>query len=150
MEPFALLCSQFFSAAHSSSHFKDFQHFYFHNCIYDNLYRDIERRDGVSTEHLLRTLGSEYRVMLVGDASMAAHELTQRNGAIYYYEHNDTPGIVRLKKMADHFSHSVWLNPDPPYYWNHPTVSMIGRIFPMFEFTLEGLRRALKKLVVKK
>lgn len=150
MEPFAQLCSLLFSAAHSSSHFKDFQYFYFHNCIYDNLYRDIERREAISTEHLLRTLEPDYKVVLVGDASMAVQELTERYGAIYYYERNDTPGIIWLKRIADHFTHSVWLNPDTQNSWNHPTVQMTGKLFPMFELTLDGLGQAAKKLVVKK
>ncbi len=150
MDPFALLCSQFFSAAHSSNHFKDFQYFYFHNCIYDTLYQDIERRKAVSTEHLLRTLEPEYKVVLVGDARMATSELKERYGIVYYYESNDTSGVVWLKRIADHFTHCVWLNPDTPYSWNHPTVFMIGKLFPMFELTLDGLGQAVKKLVVRK
>ena len=150
MEPFALMCSQFFSAAHSSAHFKDFQHFYFHNCIYDYLYQDIERKEAVSTEHLLRTLEPEYKLILVGDASMATQELTERYGAIDYYERNDTPGVIWLKQIADHFTHRAWLNPEEPHYWNHPTVLMIGKLFPMFELTLDGLRQAVRKLVVRR
>ena len=149
MQPFALLCSQFFSAAHSSAHFKDFHYFYFHNCIYDNLYQDIERKEAVSTEHLLRILEPEYKLILVGDARMAVQELTERYGAIDYYERNDTPGIIWLKRIADHFTHCVWLNPEETYYWNHPTVMMLGKLFPMFELTLDGLRDAVRKLVVK-
>ena len=150
MEPFAQLCNQLFSAAHSSSHFKDFQYFYFHNCVYENLYRDIERREAISTEHLLRTLEPDYKVVLVGDARMAIQELTDRYGAIYYYQRNDTPGILWLKRIAEHFTHCVWLNPETPDYWNHPTVQMTGKLFPMFELTLDGLGQAVKKLVVKK
>ena len=150
MEPFALLCSQFFSAAHSSAHFKELEYFYFHNCIYDNLYRDIERNEAVSTEHLLRILETEYKVILVGDATMAPQELMERYGAINYYERNDTPGIVWLKRIADHFSHCVWLNPDTPDYWDHPTILMVKKLFPMFELTLDGLGQAVKKLIVKK
>jgi hypothetical protein len=150
MEPFALLCSQLFSAAQSSSHFKDFQYFYFHNCIYDNLYQDIERMEPVSTEHLLRILEPEYKAVLVGDARMAPQELMERYGAINYYERNDIPGIIWLKRIAEHFTHSVWLNPDTPRFWEHPTVQMIGKLFPMFELTIDGLGQAVKKLVVKR
>lgn len=150
METFALLCSQLFSAAHSSSHFKDFQYFYFHNCIYDNLYRDIERMEPVSTEHLLRILEPEYKAILVGDARMAPQELMERYGAINYYERNDIPGIIWLKRIAEHFTHSAWLNPDTPRFWEHPTVQMTGKLFPMFELTLDGLGQAVKKLVVKR
>jgi len=150
MFPFARLCSRLFSAAHSSTHFKDFQYFYFHNCIYDNLYQDIERQDAVSTDHLLHILEPDYKVVLVGDARMAMPELTQRYGAIYYYEHNELPGLLRLKQIAEHFTHCVWINPTEPYYWNHPTVMLVEKFFPMFELTLDGLDQAVKKLVVKK
>jgi hypothetical protein len=150
MVPFARLCSQFFSAAHSSTHFKDFQYFYFHNCIYDNLYQDIERQEAISTDYLLHILEPDYKVVLVGDARMATQELMERCGALYYYERNEIPGIIRLKQIAEHFSHCVWLNPEEPYYWNHPTVLMVGKLFPMFELTLDGLGQAVKKLVVKK
>jgi len=150
MEPFALLCSQLFSAAHSSSHFKDFQYFYFHNCIYDNLYRDIERQEAISTDYLLRTMEPDYKLLLVGDARMSPWELMERYGAINYYERNEMPGMVWLKRIAEHFTHSVWVNPDNPRFWIHPTIQMIAKIFPMFELTLDGLGQAVKKLVVKK
>jgi len=150
MEPFALLCSQLFSAAHSSSHFKDFQYFYFHNCIYDNLYRDIERQEAISTDYLLRTMEPDYKLLLVGDAMMSPWELMERYGAINYYERNEIPGIVWLKRIAEHFTHSVWVNPDNPRFWIHPTIQMIAKMFPMFELTLDGLGQAVKKLVVKK
>jgi hypothetical protein len=81
---------------------------------------------------------------------MATSELTERNGAISYYERNEIPGILWLKRIADHFTHCVWLNPENPYYWNHPTVMMISKLFPMFELTLEGLQEAIKKLMVKR
>jgi len=150
MVPFARLCSRLFSAAHSSTHFKDFRYLYFHNCIYDNVYQDIERQEAVSTDHLLRILEPDYKVVLVGDARMAMPELTERYGAIYFYERNEVPGLLRLKQIAEHFTHCVWINPVESYYWNHPTVLMIEKFFPMFELTLDGLGQAVKKLVVKK
>ncbi|MBL7209604.1 MAG: VWA domain-containing protein [Dehalococcoidia bacterium] len=150
MDPFADLCSLLFSAAHSSSHFKDFQYYYFHNCIYDTVYKDIERRDGIGTDHFLRTLEPDYKVVLVGDAWMATSELIDMYGAIYYYERNHKAGVVRLKQIADHFTHCVWLNPEPPRFWNHPTVLTIGKVFPMFELTIDGLRQAIRKLIVKR
>ncbi len=149
MEPFALLCSQLFSAANSSSHFKDFKFYYFHNCIYDNLYENVELNTVVGTDHLLRTLGPEYKVILVGDARMGPWELTERHGAVNYYEVNETPGIVWLNRFATHFTHSVWLNPDDPQVWAHPTVQAIARMFPMYPLTLDGLAMAVKALVVK-
>lgn len=149
MEPYARLCSLLFSGAHASSHFKEFRYYYFHNCIYDRLYDDITRREATSTDHLLRTLDPEFKVLLVGDATMSSSELTERHGAITYYDRNEMPGIVWLKRVADHFSHSVWLNPERQMYWNHTTVRMIGRVFPMYPLTIEGLNQAVKKLLVK-
>ena len=149
MDPFAHLCSQLFSAAHSSSHFKDFKYYYFHNCVYDVVYKDIERRDAVGIDHLLHTLEPDYKVVLVGDASMGTSELMDDYGNIYYYDRMYKPGIFRLRQIANHFTHCVWLNPDSPRTWNHPTILMIGKIFPMFELTLEGLEQSVKKLIVK-
>jgi uncharacterized protein with von Willebrand factor type A (vWA) domain len=150
MEPYAQLCNRLFSAAHSASHFKDFQYYYFHNCVYDYLYRDVERSETVSTAHILQTLEPDYKVVLVGDARMGTTELTHRYGSISYYEPNETPGIVWLKRIGEHFSHAIWLNPTKEYYWNHATVMAIGRLFPMFELTLDGLDQSIKKLVVKR
>lgn len=150
MEPFAVLCSRLFSAAHSSSHFKDFQYYYFHNCVYDNLYRDIERQEAISTDHLLSTLESDYKLLMVGDARMATYELTERNGSINFWERNEQPGIVWLKRISDHFLHGVWLNPVASRFWIHPTVQMVAKLFPMYELTLDGLGEAVKKLIVKR
>ncbi len=151
MDPHAALCSQLFSAAHSSDHFRDFQFYYFHNCIYHQVYRDIERRDAISVERLLKTLDADYKVLLVGDAMMGSWELTDANGAISYYDRHETPGLTWLKRVNDHFTHCVWLNPfGDERYWMNITVDMVRKIFPMYPLTLDGLNGAVKKLVVKK
>ncbi|MDZ4247161.1 MAG: VWA domain-containing protein [Dehalococcoidia bacterium] len=150
MDPYIHVCSRLFSAAHSANHFKDFQYYYFHNCVYDTIWKDMERMTSLDTEDLLKKLDTDYKVIFVGDARMAATELTERWGAINYYERNDTPGIIWLKRFYDHFSHSVWLNPEGQNYWNHPTVAMIRKYFPMYELTVDGLNEAVKKLVVMK
>ncbi|MFC1991368.1 VWA domain-containing protein [Chloroflexota bacterium] len=150
MEPFAQLCSTLFSAAHSSAHFKDFQYYYFHNCIYDYLYRDIERYEAINTDYLLQNVKPDYKLIIVGDATMGSWELTEKHGAINYYEQNDIPGIVRLQRFSNHFSHSVWLNPNDRRGWIHPTVKLISSLFPMFPLTIDGLGQAVRRLVVKK
>jgi len=150
MDPFAQLCSLLFSAAHSSTHFKDFQYYYFHNCIYENLYKDVERDKGISTAHLLETVEPDYRLIMVGDARMGTWELTEKYGAIDYYERNELPGIVWLKRVADHFSHRIWLNPDEERFWIHPTVKAISKLFPMYPLTLDGLSNSVKKLMVRR
>jgi uncharacterized protein with von Willebrand factor type A (vWA) domain len=149
MDPYSMLCSQFFSAAHSSSHFKDFQFYFFHNCIYDHVYQDVERSEQMSTEYLLHALEQDYKLIMVGDARMSMWELVQRYGAIYYYEQNDTPGIEWLRRISDHFNSRVWLNPTTPRFWEHPTVLAISKLFPMYEFTLDGMGEAVRKLVAK-
>ncbi|MFC2000543.1 VWA domain-containing protein [Chloroflexota bacterium] len=150
MEPFIDVCSRLFSAAHSSSHFKDMKYYYFHNCIYENVYLDMEGQKEISTEYLLHTMEPDYKVILVGDARMAMSELTAKYGAIYYYHRNESPGIFWLKRIADHFTHCIWMNPEEPRYWNHPTVQTIGKLFPMYELTLDGIGEAVKKLIRKR
>jgi len=130
MAPYIRTCSQLFTAAHSSTHFKDFQYYYFHNCIYDDVYRDMERMDKVSTDYLLQTLEPDYKTVIVGDAYMAPSELLDRNGIIYYYQSNDVPGIDWLKRIAGHFTHTVWLNPDYNLGQQPTTVAIISKLFP--------------------
>ena len=150
MDPFARVCSLLFSAAHSSTHFREFQYYYFHNCIYDNLYKDMERFSGTSTAHLLEIADPETKLIVIGDARMGTWELTEKYGAIDYYERNEEPGIVWLQRFARHFSHRVWLNPDQKSVWVHPTVRAIGKLFPMYPLTIDGLNQGIKKLIVKR
>jgi uncharacterized protein with von Willebrand factor type A (vWA) domain len=82
---------------------------------------------------------------------MGSWELTDPNGAISYYDRNETPGLTWLKRLNDHFTHCVWLNPfGDERYWINITVDMVRKLFPMYPLTIDGLSRAVKKLVVKK
>jgi uncharacterized protein with von Willebrand factor type A (vWA) domain len=150
MDPYIQTCSQLFTAAHSSTHFKDFQYYYFHNCVYDSLYKDYYRGVKISTDYLLQTLEPDYKVVIVGDADMAPSELLEKNGAIFYYQSNETPGIDWLKRISAHFTHSVWLYPDSEFPRTATTSALISKIFPMYSLTLDGLDKAVKKLVVKR
>jgi uncharacterized protein with von Willebrand factor type A (vWA) domain len=151
MEPYAMTCSKLFTAAHSSSHFKEFKYYYFHNCVYDNLYQDIEmRKEALSTEELLRNLEPDYKLIVLGDAMMGLWELTEKYGAIYYYERNEIPGLLRLRALARHFTHRIWLNPVEERFWNNQSIQIIRKLFPMYELTLDGLGQGVKKLVVSK
>jgi uncharacterized protein len=146
MTPYAELASRLFSAA--SSQISKFKHYYFHNCLYQELWIDIERNKSVSTMDLLKSEDNDYKVILVGDAEMAPSELTWVNGAIDYWYHNDTPGVVWLQRIKDKFKNIIWLNPLPARSWNHVhTVKMIRGIFPMFELTLDGLDEGVKYLM---
>ncbi len=146
MYPYARLVDRLFSAANSVNHFAAFRHFYFHNAIYDYLRPDISYRERIPTAQVLKDLGPEYKVILVGDAHMAPYELFMEDGIIDYYESNQTAGIVWFERIAAHFRNCVWLNPLPERFWNHPTIAATRQVFPMFHLSLEGLGEAIKKL----
>ena len=155
MISYSRLCNQLFTAGNKSNHFKDLKTFYFHNCIYDWLYHDpsCSQSDYTETEYVLRTYSPEYRVIIVGDASMAPHELMREGGVIDWDLYNKRPGIEWLKDIRKHFEYSVWLNPIPTKYWDwmegNFTIRTIGGVFPMEELTVEGLERAIRKLKTK-
>lgn len=147
MDPFAHLVSILFSAAHGSNHFKDFKYFYFHNCIYEFLYRNIEMDQKVATAKVLRDLDRDYRVIIVGDAAMAPYELTAQYGSIYYYHRNETPGIEWLRRFNRHFKKIAWINPVNKRYWGTYSTEMIREIFEMFPLTLQGLDDTIRALL---
>ena len=149
MLPYTHIMEQLFSAAHQMTHFKDFQHYYFHNCIYEQVYTDIRMNKKTSVQTLLRTLDADYKVILVGDAYMAPEELVEPGGAIYYYHNNHTPGIEWLRRIEAHFKSCIWLNPIPSRNWNRPSIELIRKVFPMYELTLDGLDQGTKHLVRK-
>jgi len=149
MLPYTHLMEQLFSAAHQMTHFKDFQYYYFHNCIYEQVYTDIRMNQKTSVQALLRTLDAEYKVILVGDAYMAPEELLEPGGAIYYDHHNRTPGIEWLRRIEAHFKSCIWLNPIPARNWNRPSIALVRNVFPMYELTLDGLDQGTKNLVRK-
>ena len=149
MMPYTTMVEGLFSAAHKATHFKDFQYYYFHNCIYEQLYSDMRMNKKVSTSSLLRILDADYKVILVGDAYMAPEELIDPGGALYYYHHNDTPGMTWLRRIQEHFRACIWLNPLPAGQWNRTTIHLVRQMFPMYELTLDGLERGIKQLVRK-
>ncbi len=151
------LCRQLFKAVNNSTHFKDLQMFYFHNCIYDQLFTDSMYYYGdgyVDTEYILHTFDKDYRVIIVGDASMNPNELMHPGGIIYWGMYNDVAGIDWLKKIRKHFEYSVWLNPIQKEYWDYAkgyyTINKVAEVFPMDELTVAGLERSITKLKSKK
>ncbi|MFN3202380.1 MAG: vWA domain-containing protein [Bradymonadia bacterium] len=146
MDPYSLLVSRLFSAAHAATHFKEFNAFYFHNCPYDGVYKDARMNEGMGTLDLMRWLPKDTRVVYVGDACMHPYELTARYGALDYGQQNENTGLEWLLRLDRHFEKSIWLNPMSRRYWAHPTIRMIGEVFPMFDLTLDGLEEAVKTL----
>lgn len=147
MDPWAELSERLFSAAHQASHFAAFQHYFFHNCVYDRLYTDIGRYHGPRTDDVFKQLDHTWTVVLVGDAWMGPYELTHEGGSIYWGRNEQrTTGLDWLKRLARIPKASAWLNPEPRRIWSAPTVALIRRVFPMFELTLDGLGAAVDHL----
>ncbi len=141
------LCSQLFSAA--KYEFKHLEFYYFHNCLYENVWKDNVRRwdDKISTQSILNTFNDDYRVIFVGDASMSPYEIFSKMGSVEHY--NDEAGKVWLERFTSKFSHFVWLNPVPQDEWKFTeSIGMIKKIMKnrMFPLTLEGIERSVKAL----
>ena len=145
MDPYADLSERLFAAAHRSTHFAAFKSFYFHNCVYEKLYTDIERYAGVPTRDVVATLDQTWRVVFVGDAWMSPHELVH-DGAYFTFGTPRTPGVEWLRRLARAAKASAWLNPEGRRIWGAPTVRSVRQIVPMFELTLDGLERAVDHL----
>ncbi|MGR6432839.1 vWA domain-containing protein [Rhizobium sp. PAMB 3174] len=138
---------ELFSAA--KAEFRHMEYFYFHNCIYEDVWKDNNRRYGerTPTMELLNTYGPDYKAIFVGDASMAPYEITHPGGSVEHW--NAEAGAVWLRRITDHFRKSVWLNPVKESYWHYTTSIgllnglMAGRMFPL---TLGGLEKATREL----
>ncbi|MBO6836119.1 MAG: VWA domain-containing protein [Alphaproteobacteria bacterium] len=129
--------------------FKHLISMYFHNCVYENLYSDMRNRyqHRRSTWDVLRTYSKDYRLILVGDATMSPYEIVYPGGSVEHW--NEESGKVWLQRLLDHFDRSVWLNPQPEKSWGyHQSIQLIreqmeGRMFPM---TVQGLDDAMRCL----
>ena len=147
MDEHVRICEELFSAARSE--FKHLEHFYFHNFIYEQVWKDNSRRFGAvtATERLLRTYGRDYRVIFVGDASMSPYEITQPGGSIEHW--NAESGARWMQRVTNSFPRLIWLNPDEPRRWQYtPSVGITrelvgGRMFPL---TIAGLDEAIREL----
>jgi uncharacterized protein with von Willebrand factor type A (vWA) domain len=147
MDPHVQVCEELFSAA--KSEFRHLEHFYFHNCVYDYVWRDNARRrnERVATWDVLRTYGPDWRLIFVGDAAMSPYELVETGGSIEYQ--NDEPGVLWLKRLAEHFRKTIWWNPEPQRGWEYTrsTQIVLQAIGPkMFPLTLGGVARGIDAL----
>jgi uncharacterized protein with von Willebrand factor type A (vWA) domain len=139
---------ELFSAARAE--FKHLEYFYFHNCLYESVWRDNARRhtDRTSTWEVLHTYPADYKVIFVGDASMSPYEITIPGGSVEHM--NEEPGALWLRRVTQVYSHAVWLNPVPEQHWNFtPSIKLVRDIFEgrMFPLTLEGLDGAMRELM---
>ncbi len=146
MDPYIHLCERLFSAAHAANHFKKFEHRFFHNCVYNRLYTDMQYLHGDKTEEVLNNLDHTWSIVFVGDAWMAPTELTHRGGAIDFDYYNSTTGLEWLRRIRRRVPNSIWLNPEPRSRWREPTIRLIHTVFPMYELTIDGLTEAVDVL----
>ena len=147
MDDHIRVCEELFSAARGE--FKHLVHFYFHNCLYDSVWKDSRRRhvEQIATLDLLRTYDPAHKIVLVGDASMSPYEIDREGGSVERW--NDESGETWMRRLLDFYPKAVWLNPVPEKYWGGTTsIGMIRAIMEdrMFPLTLEGLDRAMRAL----
>ena len=147
MDDHIKVCEELFSAA--KSEFKHLEYFYFHNCIYDYVWKDNRRRHGERFPlwDVMHKYGEDYKVVVVGDATMSPYEVLQPGGSVEYA--NEEAGAVWLQRMLDTWPRAVWLNPEPERLWDYRhSIELIRTIFNsrMFPLTLAGLERAMREL----
>ncbi len=146
MDPYVQQMEELFSAARAE--FKHLQHFYFHNCLYEGLWRDNTRRWNAQlpTMDVLRTYSSDYKAIFVGDARMSPYEILQTGGANEHW--NAEAGKIWLERACAQWPNHLWINPTPEAYWTHTqSIRLIQSIMgPMVPMTLDGIARGIKAL----
>lgn len=140
-------CQQLFAAV--KTEFKHLEFFYFHNCVYEGVWRDNQRRFTEQTNVLdiIHTYGSDYKLIFVGDATMGPYEIDYPGGSVEHW--NQEPGRVWLQRLLEQYPKAVWLNPQPRQWWQHyHSISIIQHIMQnrMQPLTLEGLSLAIRTL----
>ena len=148
MDPFIQVVEELFSAARAE--FKHLEHYYFHNCLYEGVWRDNRRRWNAQTPtwEVLNTYGPDYKCIFVGDASMSPYEILHPGGANEHW--NAESGETWLRRARAQWPHTVWINPMPARHWQYTqSVGIIRRIFEdaMYPMTLEGIDAGMKALV---
>ena len=154
MEYYAGLCSRLFQAATRSNHFKELHTFYFHNCVYDELYTQPSLQWGgsVPLDWVLQNFDGSYKVILVGDAAMHPYELT---GPRYDWSRRTygPSGLACLERLQKRYPYLIWLNPEPlparPDYWGE-THWQLAKQFPMFDLTAEGIEQGMRRLMARR
>lgn len=150
MDDFIYECQQLFAAARSE--FKHLEFYYFHNCVYEEVWQSNERRfsEKTSTRELINKYGRDYKLIFVGDATMGPYEIAYPGGSVEHW--NEEPGQVWMRRLLNHFNTAVWLNPQPVEHWKwHHSIDMMhelmgGRMYPM---TLDGIGEAIAALLKK-
>jgi len=147
MDPHVRVCEELFSA--TSSEFKHLEYFYFHNCLYEQLWKDNQRRhqETIPTYQVMNTFAHDYKVIFVGDASMSPYEIVYPGGSVEHW--NEEPGQLWMERLLEVYPKAVWINPTPEKYWEHsPSTQIMRQIMGerMYPLTLEGLDNAMREL----
>lgn len=148
MDDHIRVCEELFSAARGE--FKTMEYFYFHNCLYEYVWKNNRRRhaERMKTWDVLHTYASDYKIIFVGDASMSPYEIAYAGGSVEHW--NEEAGGVWLQRVLDIYSRAVWLNPVPEKHWGYThSVGMVQDLFKqrMYPLTLQGLDDAMRELV---
>jgi len=147
MDDHVRLCEELFSAVRTE--FKHLEHYYFHNCVYESVWKDNKRRhaERIPTWDVLHTYPADYKLIFVGDAAMSPYEISYPGGSVEHW--NEEAGQVWLQRMLSVYSRAVWLNPTPQQYWSYTeSTRMLQRLMDnrMFPLTIEGLDAAMREL----
>ena len=154
MEYYAGLCSMLFQAATKSKNFKELHTYYFHNCVYSEVYTHPGLRwdSVVPTEWLLQNYDASYKVIIVGDGAMSPYELREPRYDWEKRTYGDS-GFAWLERLRRHYPYLIWLNPEPmparPDYWSQ-THWQLAQIFHMYDLSAEGLEQGMKRLMVRR
>jgi len=147
MEDHVRVCEELFSAARGE--FKNLVHFYFHNCLYESVWKDNRRRfsERILTSDLIHKYGRDYKLVFVGDAAMSPYEVSHAGGSVEHF--NEEAGAVWLNRATQTWPNAVWLNPMAESHWNYSASTALIRELingQMFELTLDGLDQAMRSL----
>ncbi|MCC7122842.1 MAG: VWA domain-containing protein [Gammaproteobacteria bacterium] len=147
MDPHVKICEELFSAARAE--FKHLEHFYFHNFVYETVWRDNQMRANVRmpTAQVLNKYAADHKVVFVGDATMSPYEIMAVGGSIEHW--NEEAGATWMARLMAVYPYAVWLNPQPEDYWSYiPSIGIVKQLMSdrMFPLTLDGLERAMKAL----
>jgi uncharacterized protein with von Willebrand factor type A (vWA) domain len=142
------IAEELFSAARLE--FKHFEHFYFHNCLYERVWKENRRRfdQATPTVDIIRTYPSDYRVVFVGDASMSPYEITMPGGSVEHW--NEESSKAWMERLLRHFHRAVWLNPVPRKHWDYTqSISLVRELVSnrMYPLNIEGIDQAMRELV---
>jgi uncharacterized protein len=150
MDPFIKLCEELFSAA--TAEFKNLEFFYFHNCLYEGVWKDNRRRfaERTPTWDVMHKFPHDYKLIFVGDAAMSPYEISHPGGSVEHF--NEEAGAVWMQRMVNTYPAAVWLNPTPEAHWGYSQSTKIMKELlkdRMFPLTLDGLDDAMRELVRK-